>query len=46
MGDAVAHSVMTLARSKSGFFPDGSRVAARQAVSMDQFDFRGGQAVR
>ena len=46
MGDAVAHSVMTLARTKTGFFEDGSRMAARQAISMDQFDFRGGQAVR
>ena len=46
MGDAVAHSVMTLARTKTGFYEDGSRMAARQAISMDQFDFRGGQAVR
>lgn len=46
MGDAVAHSVMTLARTKTGFFPDGSRIAALQAISMDQFDYRGGQAVQ
>jgi len=46
MGDAVADSVLTLAKTKSGFFEDGSRVAARQAISMDQFDSRGGLLLR
>ena len=46
MSDAVAHSVWTLARTRTGFFEDGSRVAARQAISLDQFDYRGGLAVR
>ena len=46
MGDAVADSVLTLAKTKSGFFEDGSRIAARQAVSMDQFDNVGGLWVR
>jgi Zn-dependent M28 family amino/carboxypeptidase len=46
MGDAVADSVLTLAKTKSGFFEDGSRVAARQAISLDQFDSRGGLLLR
>ena len=37
-GDAVADSVLTLARTKAGFFEDGSRMPARkQASSVDQF---------
>jgi Zn-dependent M28 family amino/carboxypeptidase len=32
LGDAAAHAVLTLARTRSGFFEDGSRVAAAQAV--------------
>ena len=46
LGDAAVHAVWTLAKSKSGFFEDGSRMAARQAISMDQFDYRGSQLVR
>lgn len=46
LGDAAAHSIMTMARTKSGFFEDGSRVAVRQAVSMDQFDYWGSHAIR
>ncbi len=30
MSDGVAHSTLTLARSKSGFFEDGSRVGAKK----------------
>ena len=46
LGDAVAHSVWTLARSQSGFFEDGSRMAARAPITMDQFDYKGSQLVR
>ena len=46
LGDAVAHSVWTLARSQSGFFEDGSRMAARAAITMDQFEYKGSQLVR
>jgi hypothetical protein len=28
MGDAAAHAVLTLARTRSGFFEDGSRAAS------------------
>jgi|GEM_PF-5293773 len=37
---------MTLARSKSGFFEDGSRMAARQAVTADDFEFKGSHRIR
>ena len=41
-GDSVADSVLTLAKSKAGFFEDGSRMPARkQALSGDQFTNRG-----
>jgi hypothetical protein len=30
MGDAAAHTTLTLARSRSGFFEDGSRVADKR----------------
>lgn len=48
LGDAAAHAVMTLARSKSGFFEDGSRMAARetQAVPDTAFDYKGSSLVR
>ena len=47
LGDAVAHATLTLARTKSGFFEDGSlRAQARTQVAADRFDFHGGQAVR
>jgi Zn-dependent M28 family amino/carboxypeptidase len=31
MGDAAAHAVLTLAKSKTGLYPDGSRVGQRSA---------------
>jgi Zn-dependent M28 family amino/carboxypeptidase len=47
LGDAVAHATLTLARTKSGFFEDGSlRAQARTQVAADRFDFHGAQAVR
>jgi Zn-dependent M28 family amino/carboxypeptidase len=33
MGDAAAHAVMTLARTRSGFFEDGSRVARTRVAA-------------
>lgn len=44
MGDAAAHATMTLARTKTGFFEDGSRIA-RTAVPRSQ-DFDGHLAKR
>ncbi len=32
LGDAAAHATLTLAVTRTGFFEDGSRVAARQSV--------------
>jgi len=46
LGDAVAHSVQTLVRTKSGFFEDGSRMAVQQQLTADDFDHRGGALVR
>jgi Peptidase family M28/PA domain len=44
LGDGVAHAVMTLARTRSGFFEDGSRAArARVGVRLAQ---HGPQAAR
>jgi Zn-dependent M28 family amino/carboxypeptidase len=44
LGDAAAHAVMTLARTRSGFFEDGSRIARTQAgVKLAQ---QGPQAAR
>jgi Zn-dependent M28 family amino/carboxypeptidase len=45
LGDGAAHAVLTLAMTKTGFFPDGSRTAKRAAPTYD-FDHKGGQAVR
>ncbi|POH73865.1 M20/M25/M40 family metallo-hydrolase [Arthrobacter glacialis] len=46
LGDAAAHAVMTLATSKSGFFEDGSRRAARPEISKDSFEYWGSGLVR
>ncbi|MFN8197879.1 MAG: M20/M25/M40 family metallo-hydrolase [Nakamurella multipartita] len=46
LGDAAAHAIWTLGKTSTGFYADGSRMAASQAVSLDQFDYRGGQLVR
>jgi Zn-dependent M28 family amino/carboxypeptidase len=45
LGDGAAHVVLTLAKSRTGLFEDGSR-AARRPVSTENLDYRGGQAVR
>ncbi len=47
LGDAAADAVLTLARTKSGFFPDGSlRQTARSAQSASDVDFKGHSAIR
>jgi Zn-dependent M28 family amino/carboxypeptidase len=38
MSDAAAHATLTLARSKSGLYPDGSRKAARDKSKAKKFD--------
>jgi Zn-dependent M28 family amino/carboxypeptidase len=45
MADAAAHATLTLARSKAGFFEDGSRMAAKKAKTAE-LDFKGHHAVR
>ena len=45
MGDAAAHATLTLAKSKSGFFEDGSRMAAKKVATAD-LDYRGHSAIR
>jgi len=44
MGDAVAHSVMVMARTRTGLYEDGSR-PARTPVSPEKFDYWGGDAL-
>ncbi|WP_022884510.1 M20/M25/M40 family metallo-hydrolase [Glaciibacter superstes] len=46
LGDATAHAVMTLAKTKSGFFEDGSRMSLAPQISVDDFDYRGSQLLR
>lgn len=46
LGDAAVHATWTLAKSKGGLFEDNSRMAARQAITLDQFDYRGSHLVR
>ncbi|WP_104109819.1 M20/M25/M40 family metallo-hydrolase [Arthrobacter sp. N199823] len=46
LGDATAHAVMTLATTKSGFFEDGSRRAARPEISVDDMPYWGSGLVR
>ncbi|PPL14450.1 aminopeptidase [Microterricola pindariensis] len=41
LGDAAAHATMTLAVMKTGFFEDGSRMAARAQITADSFDYAG-----
>jgi Zn-dependent M28 family amino/carboxypeptidase len=36
MGDAAAHATMTLARTRTGFFEDGSRVARTRVAAPEQ----------
>ena len=46
LGDAAVHATWTLAKTKGGLFEDNSRMAARQAISVDQCDYRGSQLIR
>ena len=46
LGDAAAHAVWTLARSKSGFYEDGSRMARSAPPTKDSFDRWGSEWVR
>jgi Zn-dependent M28 family amino/carboxypeptidase len=47
LGDAAAHSVYTLALTKTGFFEDGSLRAARTTKkAAPQFDYKGSHLVR
>ena len=48
LGDGAVHAIATLARSKGGFFEDGSRMASREssAVPATEFDLKGGVLVR
>jgi Zn-dependent M28 family amino/carboxypeptidase len=48
LGDGAAHAVQTLATSKTGLFPDGSRVGptALKAAAGASSDYRGHLAVR
>ena len=47
LGDAAADAVLTLARTKTGFFPDGSlRQTARSAQSAQDADYKGHSAIR
>jgi Zn-dependent M28 family amino/carboxypeptidase len=45
LGDGVAHGVLTLARTTTGFFEDGSRAAPRRAA-VDREEDQGPDAVR
>jgi Zn-dependent M28 family amino/carboxypeptidase len=47
LGDATAHAVMTLARTRTGFFEDGSfRTRATAALSAKALPYSGPQAAR
>jgi Zn-dependent M28 family amino/carboxypeptidase len=46
LGDAVAHSVDTLMRTKTGFFEDGSRMMQGPQLTQEDFDYRGNNLVR
>ena len=46
LGDAAAHATYTLAVTKTGFFPDGSRVAARKAAAKPSFEYKGSSLIR
>ncbi len=41
MGDAAAHAVWTLAKSKTGLYPDGSRVGRHAKAAPPELDHKG-----
>jgi Zn-dependent M28 family amino/carboxypeptidase len=46
LGDAAAHAVLTLTRSKSGLYPDGSRVAQQRTLRAPELTQHGHHAAR
>lgn len=46
LGDAAVHATWTLAKTKTGFYSDGSRMAAAQAFSKDAVEYWGGELIR
>lgn len=46
LGDAAVHSIWTLAKTKTGFFADGSRMAMAQAFSKDSVEYWGSELIR
>ncbi|RZU66531.1 Zn-dependent M28 family amino/carboxypeptidase [Microterricola gilva] len=46
LGDAAAHSIMTLAVSKTGFFEDGSRMAKSAQLDVSSVDYWGSKLIR
>ncbi|WIM93710.1 M28 family metallopeptidase [Actinoplanes oblitus] len=47
LSDGAAHAVLTLALTKTGFYPDGSlRAAARAAAASKRLPFKGDHALR
>ena len=46
LGDAAAHSIMTLAVSKTGFFEDGSRMAKSAQFDVNSLDYWGSKQIR
>lgn len=46
LGDATAHSIMTLAVSKTGFFEDGSRMAKSAQIDVNSLDYWGTKLIR
>jgi Zn-dependent M28 family amino/carboxypeptidase len=45
LGDAAAHATFVLATSKSGIYPDNSRVAAKRAAPAIKLPYKGSKAV-
>ena len=46
MGDAAAHAVWVLAKSKTGLYPDGSRVGQNAKVAPQELARKGHAEIR
>ena len=46
MGDAAAHAVWVLAKSKTGLYPDGSRVAQQTKAAQEDLVWKGHKQIR
>ena len=46
MGDAAAHAVWVLAKSKTGLYPDGSRVARQTKAAQEDLVWKGHTQIR